>query len=186
LDRNGCCIDDGAEVNAMPNRPEELASKAAGAMKAAKATVKGLHGVFKKLTEEHGEVSALLTRVNSTSDPETRSRLFPDIRRDLLAHETGERRAVYPAFRKYPELAGMVDEHEAEATQLERALSQLAATDCADASWGTMFEQLVKLVKHHTGEEENRYFPEASRVLGKEESERLEAAYLAAKVAPIS
>jgi hemerythrin superfamily protein len=148
--------------------------------------VKGLHGVFKRLTEEHGEVSALLMRVKSTSDPGVRSRLFPDIRRELLAHETGERRAVYPAFRQYPELAGIGDEHEAEAKLLEQALDQLATTDCADASWGTRFELLVKLVKRHTEEEENRYFPEASRILGKEESERLEAEYMAAKAAPSS
>jgi hypothetical protein len=40
---------------------------------------------------------------------------------------------------------------------------------------------LVNQFGHHAKEEENTYFPAASRVLGKGEAERLEQAYLNAK-----
>lgn len=165
----------------MLTRTEQLASKAMGAMKAAKATVKGLGGVFRKLSQEHGEVTALLMRVKRSNDVELRRHLFPDIRRELLAHEKGELQVVYPAFRRYPELAGIAEEHQKEATQLEQVLSELAATDYADASWGRMFDRLVDLVMHHATEEENQFFPRAARVMGDDEPSVLEKQYLDAK-----
>jgi hypothetical protein len=160
---------------------EEVASKVVGGMKAAKATFEGLSGVFKQLTQEHGEVTALLIRVKMTSDAGVRRNLFPKIRSDLLAHERGEMREVYPAFSQHPDLEGMARNHDAEAGQLERALDELSATDYGDESWGTKFERLVGLVEHHTKEEEDDYFPAANRILGKDEAERLKSRYLDAK-----
>lgn len=165
----------------MPTRTETIASKAMGAMKMAKATVKGLGGVFRKLSQEHGEVTALLMRVKRSTDVEVRRSLFPDIRRELLAHEKGELEVVYPAFRQYPELVKIADEHQAEAGQMEQVIQQLSSTDYADASWGRMFERLVDLVTKHASEEEDDYFPKASRVMGDEEPDVLEKRYLDAK-----
>jgi hypothetical protein len=160
---------------------EEMASKVVGGMKAAKATLEGLSGVFRQLTQEHGEVTALLVRVKMTSDVGVRRELFPTIRSELLAHERGEMREVYPAFRQHPDLEGMARNHEVEAGQLERALDDLSATDYADATWGKKFVELVNLVDRHVKEEESEYFPAANRVLGKDEAERLKGRYLAAK-----
>jgi hypothetical protein len=160
---------------------EEVASKVVGGMKAAKATFEGLAGVFKQLTQEHGEVLALLMRVKMSSDVDVRRNLFPTIRTQLLAHERGELREVYPAFSQHPDLEGMARNHDAEAGQLERALDELSSTDYEDESWDTKFERLVGLVQHHTKEEEDEYFPAANRILGKDEAERLKGRYLDAK-----
>ncbi len=165
----------------MPTRTEQIASKAMGAMKAAKATVRGLGGVFRKLSQEHGEVTALLMRVKRSTDVAVRRNLFPDIRRELLAHEKAELQVVYPAFRRHPELAQIADAHQNEADQMEQVIHQLSATDYADASWGRMFDRLVDLVMHHATEEENQYFPKASRVMGDDEPNVLEKQYLDAK-----
>lgn len=165
----------------MPNRVQEIASRGLGAMKALKATVTGVTGVFKRLSEEHGAVTALLVRVKSSSDPAVRRELFPTIRSELLAHERGEMRVIYPAFRLRPELQAIAEEHDAEAGLLEQKLEQLRATDAGDASWKGKFDQLVELVSHHTKKEENDYFRKASRILGKEESQRLLSAYEASK-----
>ncbi len=167
----------------MPGRVEEMASKAAGAMKALKATVTGLSGVFKQLTKEHGEVSALLLKVELSSDPKVRRELFPTIRRELLAHEKAELREVYPAFEGHPELKDMAMEHDREARELEQILSELHATPCEDEGWGPRFAQLVEAVKHHTSQEESQFFPAASRVLGKEAAERMQSRYEACKEA---
>ncbi len=64
----------------MPNTFEKAASKTMGAVKVVKATFKGLDGVFKKLMEEHGEVSALIMRVSASSDS--------SVRADSLPHHT--------------------------------------------------------------------------------------------------
>ena len=165
----------------MPTRAEQIASKAMGAMKAAKATVKGLGGVFRKLSQEHGEVTALLMRVKRSTDVHVRRNLFPDIRKELLAHEKGELQVVYPAFRRHPELVQIADAHQSEASQMEQVINELSVTDYADAAWGRMFDRLVDLVMHHATEEENQYFPKAARIMGDDEPNVLEKQYLDAK-----
>jgi hypothetical protein len=165
----------------MPGRLEELASKAAGAIKAAKATVEGLSGVFKLLTKEHGEVSALLLRVETSSDIRVRQELFPTIRRELLAHEKGELREVYCAFEGNPELRAMAAEHDREARELEQILNELYVTSYDDEGWGPRFRQLVEAVKHHTTQEEDHFFPAANRILGKEAAEHMQSCYEACK-----
>jgi hypothetical protein len=161
----------------MLNRTQEVASKAAGAMKAVKATVKGLSGVFKQLTREHGEVSALLRRVKMTSDPQVRRELYPTIRSALLAHETGELRAVYPMFLQYAELEGIARAHEQEATQLGRLITELNAIPYEDDAWSETLGRLSDFVMRHDREEEDEYFPKANRVLGQDVANRLKINY---------
>jgi hemerythrin HHE cation binding domain-containing protein len=165
----------------MPTRTEEVASEAMGALKAAKSTFEGLHGVFKKLAEEHGKVSALLMRVKLASDVNVRRRLFPEIRAQLLAHERGELREVYPVFANHAELAPRALRHAEEAAELEQLLDRLSTADFAALSWKEMFDTLVDRVSRHAREEENDYFPAAEKLLGKEEAERLERRYEATK-----
>jgi hemerythrin superfamily protein len=165
----------------MLTRTEQIASKAMGAVKAAKATVKGLGGVFRKLSQEHGEVTALLMRVKRSTDVEVRRHLFPDIRRELLAHEKGETEVVYAAFRQYPELVKIADEHKAEADQIEQIIQQLSSTDYGDASWSRTFDRLADLVVDHASREENDYFPKAARAMPDQEPDELEKRYLEAK-----
>lgn len=165
----------------MPNQVEKIASEVMGAVKSAKASFEHLTGVFKELTREHGEVSALLSRVKMTSDPEVRRNLFPTIREKLLAHEKGELSEVYPVFRRYPELAPFAEQHEREAGALERMLEQLSVTGYAEPAWANTFKELVSAVQSHVKEEENEFFPAASKTLGKEMTEEMKTRYLATK-----
>ncbi|MCL2450135.1 MAG: hemerythrin domain-containing protein [Polyangiaceae bacterium] len=150
-------------------------------MKAAKATLEGLSGIFRQLTQEHGEMAALLIRVKMTTDPEVRRELFPDIRKQLLAHERGEVREIYSAFRQHPDLEGMARDHEVDARQIEQSLEDLSSVDYADGRWDAKFAELVTLVERHVKEEEGEHFPAANRILGRNEAERLRERYLAAK-----
>ena len=161
----------------MPGRTEELASDALGQVKKAKAAIEGVSGVFKKLMEEHGQVTALLMRVKISSDPGIRRELFPTIRKELLAHERGELREVYPVLKQHAETASLARDHDHEAAQLEQAIEQLHVTAVEDPGWGAKFEQLVELIQHHTQEEENDYFPAAQQVLGDVQAKALQARY---------
>jgi hypothetical protein len=165
----------------MPNRIDHAASEVLGTVKAVKATLENLHGVFKQLAREHGEVIALLERVKITSDVKVRAELFPKIRAELLAHEKGELAEVYPAFFKHEELAGYAEMHEREAGALERMLQRLTGMSCDDAAWAPAFAELARAVEHHAKEEEDEFFPQAGRVLGTEAAEEMKARYLAKK-----
>jgi hypothetical protein len=165
----------------MPNRVEEATSAAMGAIKDLKATVKGLTGVFKHLMEEHGKVSALLTRVKMTSDEEVRARLYPTIRRELLEHETGELTAVYPAMAPYPEVGGIAEEHARDAGELQRQIAEVDRYAYGDPSWGPAFDRLVQLVQKHVAAEEGDYFPKAQKAMGDDLAKRLLPLFESAK-----
>jgi len=165
----------------MPNTFEKAASKTMGAMKDEKATFKGLHGVFRRLMEEHGEVGALILRVNSSSDDSVRRELYPTIRKELLAHEKGELAAVYPFLARYPKTNDIAAEHNRGAAELETAILTLDNLDAADPRWQIGFERLASLVTKHVAEEEGEFFPRAQEAIGKENAEMLESSYDASR-----
>jgi hypothetical protein len=165
----------------MPNRVEEATSAAMGALKDVKATVKGLTGVFKHLMEEHGKVSALITRVKMSSDQDVRARLYPTIRSELVGHETGELKAVYPAMAAYPEVSGIAEEHARDAGELQRQIAEVDRYAYGDAAWGPAFERLAELVQKHVAVEESEYFPKAQKALGDDLSKQLLPLFESAK-----
>jgi hemerythrin superfamily protein len=158
----------------MTNRAETLASKVVGGAKAAKATLEGLTGVFRHLEKEHGEVSALLMRLKSSSDPDVRRELFPTIRRQLLAHERAEVAELYPALKSNPQTEAMATEHDSDANGLESAIEALTAVAVDSPNWPAALETLVERVHHHVSLEESDYFPKAQRVFKDRANELLE------------
>jgi len=137
-----------------------------GAAKKAKGTLQGLSGVFKTLMEEHGEVTALLLRIKSSDDPKTRARLWPTLRRELLAHEKAERSVVYPTYAQYPAIAELALEHNQEANHLSTLIELINETEPSDPGWEALFKDLVKLVQHHAGQEESEIFPAGQKEFG--------------------
>ena len=165
----------------MPNPFEELGAKGAGAVKAVQGAIKGLHGVFNTLVQQHGQVSLLLERCKLSDDAAKRLDLWSKIRMELLAHEQGELEVVYPAFRQHAELRSYAEEHDQEAGSLEAMISELDGIDTASDAWMPKFEALVQLVKSHVEEEETRFFPEASNVFSREETASLDEQFKANK-----
>jgi hemerythrin superfamily protein len=144
-----------------------------GGVKAAKATLEGLTGVFRHLAQEHGEVTALLLRVKMSSDPKVRAELFPTIRKELLSHERGEVEVVFAAMELHTALRPMVAQHRQEAAELEKLLEQLSSLPYDDQVWVTTFAAMVDTVQRHALEEENEIFPTAERVLGEDAAKAL-------------
>jgi hemerythrin superfamily protein len=184
VDRSDCASL--LEVLCMPTRTEEVAAKVMGAATAVKASLMGLHGVFRVLVEEHAQLIALLTHVENSSEADTRRRLFPQIQSQLLAHEESELRATYPVFLAHLELVQFAHVHDADVDRLEEMLFRLAATDYDNDAWESIFDRFFELVRDHITEEENASFPAAERVLGRQEAERLEGPYLAARAGAAS
>jgi len=143
------------------------------------ARMHGLVGVFKTLAEQHGEVSALLKRVQG--DAQKRAELWPKIRQELMSHEQGEMREVYPALRERAETRALADHHDREAGELSALIGQIDATPTSSSEWGALFDQLITKVEHHVQEEEHDIFPKAQDVLGIERAKQLEPRFLAAK-----
>jgi hypothetical protein len=169
----------------MPSRIEKgletIAAGIMGAVKATKGKLSGLTGVFEHLAREHGEVTALLLRLKASSDPELRSFLFPKIRAELLSHEKSELAEVFPLFARFAELAPFAKRHDADADKLEALLDELTSLPYTDARWTRRFNDLVAAVDRHATEEENKFFPVASKVLGRETTKKILDRYEATK-----
>lgn len=161
----------------MPNRMDSMLSKGAGKMKGVKARLDGLVGVFQTLAEQHEEVKVLMKRLQDK--PEKKPELWPQIRRELLSHERGELREVYPVLRQYTETRARAEHHDQEATEMEQLIEKLDLAQSLD--WQALYNQLVDAVIHHAEEEEKEIFPRAREVLGDQACKELDARFLAAK-----
>ena len=161
----------------MPNRMDSMISKGAGVVKGVEARLHGLVGVFKTLSEQHGEAGALLKRVKS--EPDKRSELWPKIRQALVSHEKGELAELYPVMRAYPELRSFCDRHEAEAGQLSALIERIHATSMSTETWTQLFDQLCEMVERHVQEEQNQIFPKAQEVIGAPRAEQIGPLFLA-------
>jgi hypothetical protein len=165
----------------MPSRTDQMLSRGLGKMKAMKAAIEGLRGVFKTLTEQHGEVAALLRRLKA--DESKRADLWPKIRIELLSHERGEQREVYPVLLAHAETRPLAEQHDREAGELEGKIDRLQSTAFTAPEWGQLFGELVDLVQSHVKEEEDIIFPRAQETIGEQVAKELEPKFLAAKKA---
>jgi hemerythrin superfamily protein len=157
---------------------DTIISKTKGMAEGREARRAGLVGVFETLSKEHGEVAALIERLRKM--PERRNTLWPKIRAELLAHERGELRVVYPLIR----VRGgdqIAAEHEKEADQLENTIDELDATETSSAAWLPLFEQLATMVVNHAATEEKELFPAAQALLGEQVAKDLQPKFLASR-----
>lgn len=163
----------------MANRLDHVVSKGVGKVKAAKARMSGLVGVFKVLAEEHGQVAALLERAKTSDDK--LAQLWPQIRRELLSHEMAEIREIYPVVRTHAELREIADHHDREAAQLEELIAAIQEMAIGSPERHTAYNHLVDEVLRHAREEEHTIFPKVQQAIGKPTAEGLEAKFLVAK-----
>lgn len=163
----------------MPTPMDTMISKGKGAMRSIEARLEGLRGVFRTLAQQHGEVSALLKRVEN--NPDKRRDLWPKIRVELLSHEHAEMREVYPMLRQYEATRELVEQHDADARALEQMIDRLETLVIDSEAWGALFTELTEAVVTHAEKEEQVIFPAAQKAIGEVATEDLDQRFLAAK-----
>lgn len=164
----------------MPSRTDEMLSKGMEKAKEVKAWFTGLSGVFKTLAEQHGAVSALMNRAKAGSS-DKRGELWPQIRNELLSHERGELKVVFPELRNFDATRAFAEDHDREAGELEQTIRMIDNVGIASEEGDKLFDQLVSLVKQHVSKEEGEIFPKSQEVLGEDRTNSLEARYLQAQ-----
>lgn len=163
----------------MPNRMDSMLSTGMGKMKAVKAGLKGLVGVFRTLTEQHGEVAVLLERAKASNEKFTE--LWPFLKKELISHEKAEVRELYPYLRIYPETRALADHHDAEAGKLEWLIAKIDELPIGAQERRDRYDELVEMVVHHASEEESEIFAKAQDCMGKDLARQVDAKYQATK-----
>jgi hemerythrin superfamily protein len=126
------------------------------------------------LKEDHKKVKDLLSQLEKTTErgAKTREKLIGQIDMELSAHAEIEEQIFYPAFRdavKKKEDREMYFEAVEEHHVVKVVLPEIRNTDATSEVFGAKAKVLKELVEHHAGEEEKEMFPEARKVLDKEE-----------------
>lgn len=155
----------------------KFTSKVAGTGKEAIKALEGYSGIFHHLAGEHAEVSTLMKKVAGTADIQERDKLFPEIRRNLLAHAQGEEEEFYPILSEYPALQSSVARCLAEHKEIEKQLESLNAGDKSGKAWGDRFEQLMRAVEGHVEYEEQELFPKANDLVEGQRAREMEQRY---------
>jgi hemerythrin-like domain-containing protein len=136
------------------------------------------------LKEDHEKLKKLLGELTETTTrgTKTRAELLRRIETEVKMHAKVEEEIFYPAFRK----AGEKEEAKMffEAKEEHRAVEDLVLPDLLKTAPGSeqfsgRAKVLTELIEHHAEEEEDDLFPQAKKVLSKEDlvelGERIEA-----------
>jgi hypothetical protein len=164
----------------MP-RPTELTGKAIGKAKGIKHGLSGHTGIMRKLAEEHGEVSALLSRCKKAETAADRRELFSKIRLELLAHAKAEQEIFYSRLKEFDATRELAEHGEDEHHEMEDMIDRLYTMGYEGDDWAELFEELDSSVRDHVKEEESEMFDGAEQVLTRNELEALATMYIAAK-----
>lgn len=138
------------------------------------------------LKEDHKKVKALLEELEGTSERAVKKRvtLLAQIETELRVHTQIEETIFYPAYRdavKTKEDRKMYYEALEEHHVVKLVLPEIKGTDPSSEPFGAKAKVLKELVTHHADEEESDMFPEAKKVLSKEELRTLGAQMAEAK-----
>jgi hemerythrin superfamily protein len=126
--------------------------------------------VIDVLTSDHREVTALLSQVRSTTDPELRRDLADTAISELVRHAVAEEMYVYPAMRKHLPDGDKAVQHDVEEhKELERTMKKLEGADASSAEFDATLRQLEELLADHVQDEESEQFPELRRLIPREE-----------------
>ena len=158
------------------------AAKISGATKAIGKALSGYPAIFRHLAGEHAEVATLMKRVSASSDDtEIREQLFPEIRKNLLAHAKAEEKEFYEALRTLPQTASMIPQAVEEHRRIAKYLEQLQRENCATDAWLDTFRAFESAVEAHVQREENELFPASKDAFDSDRAKQIDERYEAAE-----
>lgn len=151
------------------------------AQTASSAAHRPLTGVFETLVDQHREVLRLLRDAGSIADPQKRTERWAEARRRLLSHERAESDSVYSAVEGQEAARTLLQQHQAQAAELEAAVEQLDAIDPSSDAWIESLRDVLAMLDDHVRDEESDFFPRAQRLLGENTARDLDERFESAQ-----
>jgi hemerythrin superfamily protein len=159
-----------------------VTEKIKAAAQQAAAVLSGKAGILNTLEREHAEVSALMEKVLSASNPaDSAEEHYPTIRKKLLLHARAEEDVLYAACEKRPETATMITNARDEHHEMERIFGELDRIPMDSQAWIEELRRLQQTVKHHVEQEENVLFARCQDAFENSELRDLDDEYKDAK-----
>ncbi|AEG91946.1 hemerythrin domain-containing protein [Ramlibacter tataouinensis] len=134
--------------------------------------------IFQALLQSHKRQREHCARLLSgIGDPEARRQAFQELKSEMAAHETAEERAFYVPLIEHDDTVDEARHAIAEHHEMDEMVEELEETGEGSAEYLEMVGKLVHKVEHHLKEEEQKFFPEARKVLPPPRQEELGALY---------
>ena len=155
-------------------------AEAAFAYTAAQAVPADWHAmdIFDALIQRHDLQRSIAKRLLSDiGDKEQRAGDFEQLKAELAAHETAEERAFYVPLIEIDETVDAARHGIAEHHEMDEMVECIDKLDAGSAEWLQQLGALIHKLEHHLKEEEERWFPEARKVLSRREQENLGRPY---------
>jgi iron-sulfur cluster repair protein YtfE (RIC family) len=162
-----------------------VASRLVGKAKKAVAAFRGDTGIFGALEADHGELRNLIRQIAKTSDTASgvslRVDLFDRMKRELIAHLRAEEEVFYDLLKQHDETRRRTLHSLGEHQELDELLRRVHSIDPSELGWMTMFERLKEAFENHIAQEEHKLFPQAKRLLTREQVHTVDEQFQSAK-----
>lgn len=135
--------------------------------------------IFQALLQSHERQRAISKRLLAAiGDPGPRQQAFEELKAEMSAHETAEERAFYVPLFENDDTVDEARHAVAEHHEMDEMVEDLEKCQEGSAEWLETVGKLVHKVEHHLKEEEQKFFPEARKVLEPEQQQELGALYV--------
>ena len=126
------------------------------------------------LRKDHELVKDLFKKIESSKNEDERTSLFEQFVDEMTVHERIEEEIFYPALQKVPNAKDDVMEAFEEHHVVDTILTEMDI-EPDDEKWHAKFTVMRENVEHHIEDEEEKLFPKAEKLLGKEKLGKLGA-----------
>ncbi len=135
--------------------------------------------IFQALLQSHERQRAMFKRLLSDiGDPGQRKQAFDELKAEMAAHETAEERAFYVPLFEHDETVDEARHGVAEHHEMDEMVEDLEKAKEGSAEWLESVGKLVHKLEHHLKEEEQKFFPQAKKVLDAKQVQELGSLYL--------
>jgi hemerythrin-like domain-containing protein len=122
--------------------------------------------IFEALRVSHDAQRELSARlIASFKDADERQKVFDELKRELVAHETAEERCFYVPLFEHDATVDASRHAISEHHQMDEMVEDLEDMDAGTQEWRDCAQKLCDKIEHHLTEEERKFFQEAGKVL---------------------
>jgi hypothetical protein len=135
--------------------------------------------IFQALLQSHERQRSICARLlKGIGEHEERKQAFEELKSEMAAHETAEERAFYVPLIEHDETVDPARHGISEHHEMDEMVEDTEKVREGTAEWLEAVGKLVHKVDHHLKEEEEKFFPQARKVLPAGQLEALGALYL--------